>query len=109
MANPKYRLTLAFPGGDSEAQEAVLAAEDLLREDLCTGVVAGHEFRETGGRLFLITACPERCFDDAARRLRWLDLTPATASIEALEESKVGDFHAVGQAEPLPRGPDRRT
>jgi hypothetical protein len=99
MAIPKYRLTLVFASGGPRAEEDLLAAEELLREELWTGLIAGHE--KASAQLFVITPFPQRCLDDISRRLLWLDMVPASASFEPLMEVKPGDFQPGGQAEPL--------
>ena len=64
---PKYQVVLEFHGDHSDNLERVIALESKLDEELDCGEVDGNDVGQGVINIFIITAEPNRCFEEAMR------------------------------------------
>jgi hypothetical protein len=101
-SNQKYQLAVSFAGDGPRDEERIIEAEELLREELWTGIVSGHEIGSGSAQLLVITAYPAKCLADITNRLRWIQMAPAAATQQAVTQACCGRLVLVGDAEALP-------
>lgn len=99
--NQKYRLAEEFPGETPQDKQQALEAEELLREELWTGLVSGRESGKEYSRILVLTSAPLPCLADIRRRLRWMQMTPTGASQQPVHETRAGELMPDGPPEPM--------
>lgn len=79
MQTSRYQVALDFECRSAKQGALIAEGEELLREELCTGILSGRSARSGWKTLSLITSIPQACVFEAARRLRWVGLKPQQA------------------------------